>query len=86
MGMSVRSTTVHGVPTAGHPTAAFIVKRVDADALVITDMVRGINKSPHRLRGAGVSPTPTEGAPAPGKDTAAPLPPQDGDCEHEQSA
>ena len=63
-----------------------IVKRIDADALVITDMVRGINKSPHRLRGAGVSPTPTEGAPAPGKETAAPLPPQDGDCEHEQSA
>ncbi len=64
-----------------------IVQEVDAGALVITDMVQGINKSPHRFQRKGISPFLRPSAPSLTKEeTPAPLPQSSGECEHEQSA
>ena len=64
-----------------------IVQEVDAGALVITDMVQGINKSPHRFHRKGISPFRRPSAPSLAKEeTPAPLPQSGGECEHEQSA
>ncbi len=63
-----------------------IVKRVDAGALVITDMVRGINKSPQLLATPGRAALRTEAAPPPHGEVAAGQPQPDGNREREQSA
>lgn len=63
-----------------------IIQEVDAGALIITDMVRGINKSPHRFHQRGVAPFLTTEAPQAKDAPAAPLPQSDGECGREQSA
>ena len=63
-----------------------IVKSVDAGAVVITDMVRGFSKSPHRLGVPGSLPCRTMGASPPEGGITETLPQQEPESGREQFA